>query len=151
MHSNAGLFMTGGSETTSSELAALLYLLCQHPDKMKKLMREIRSEFANEAEISMEKLGTLKYLNACISEGLRLYPPLALGLPRVVPKGGAEIAGSWIPGSVRVLSVFLYTVQLTSLSSVRGIRPSVFCVQITRQFPGAGVLHSRTLAGRSFF
>jgi cytochrome P450 len=106
MHSNAGLFMTGGSETTSSELAALLYLLCQYPDKMKKLMTEIRSECTSEAEISMEKLGTLKYLNACIAEGLRLYPPLALGLPRIVPKDGAEIAGSWIPGGVRIPLVF---------------------------------------------
>jgi cytochrome P450 len=103
MHSNAGLFMTGGSETTSSELSGLLYLLCQHPDKMKELMKEIRSQFTSEDEISMEKLGTLNYLNACIAEGLRLYPPLALGLPRIVPKGGAEIAGSWVPGGVRLL------------------------------------------------
>jgi cytochrome P450 len=41
-------------------------------------------------------LAQLKYLNACIEEGLRMYPPVPSGLPRVTPPGGAAICGTWI-------------------------------------------------------
>jgi hypothetical protein len=29
-----------------------------------------------------------------------LYPPVAVGLPRVAPKGGAEVCGRYVPGGV---------------------------------------------------
>lgn len=34
---------------------------------------------------------------ACLREALRRYPPVAGPLPRVVPKGGANIAGRFVP------------------------------------------------------
>lgn len=34
---------------------------------------------------------------ACLREALRRYPPVAGPLPRVVPKGGAHIAGHFVP------------------------------------------------------
>jgi len=41
------------------------------------------------------------YLNAVVEEGLRIYPPAGAGhLSRIVPKGGCEIDGMWIPGGV---------------------------------------------------
>jgi hypothetical protein len=99
MDSNASLFMGAGSETTATELSGLLYYLTTNPDKMKKLVAEIRGEFKDESEIVMDKLAGLRYLNACIEEGLRIYMPVPIGLPRKVPKEGAEICGQWVaPG-----------------------------------------------------
>lgn len=36
----------------------------------------------------------------CLKESLRMYPPVAAGMPRVVPKGGAKIAGTFVPEDV---------------------------------------------------
>ena len=52
---------------------------------MNNLTSELRSAFASEEEITIEKLQSLKYLNACCEEGLRMYPPVSNGLPRVTP------------------------------------------------------------------
>jgi cytochrome P450 len=42
----------------------------------------------------------LPYLQAVIKEALRLHPASGLPLGRVVPKGGAEIAGYYFPEQV---------------------------------------------------
>ena len=101
MHSNASLFMGAGTETTATELSGTLYYLMKNPDKMAILVDEVRSAFPNEEDISMEKLAQLKYLHACLEEGLRIYPPVPIGLPRVPPKEGAMILGEYIPPNVR--------------------------------------------------
>jgi cytochrome P450 len=45
----------------------------------------------------------LPYLQAVIKEALRLHPATGLPLGRVVPKGGAEIAGHFFPERVRLV------------------------------------------------
>lgn len=39
---------------------------------------------------------------ACIKEAFRRYPPVPGSMPRVVPKGGAYIAGHFVPEGVIV-------------------------------------------------
>ncbi len=67
---------------------------------MKKLTTEIRGAFRSEVEIDFASVSTLTYLLACLDEALRMYPPVPIGLPRVVPKGGATIAGNYVPENV---------------------------------------------------
>jgi cytochrome P450 len=67
---------------------------------MKKLTAEIRGTFQSEDEIDFESVSRLPYLLACLDEALRMYPPVPTGLPRVVPKGGATIAGNYVPETV---------------------------------------------------
>ncbi|TIA15896.1 benzoate 4-monooxygenase cytochrome P450 [Aureobasidium pullulans] len=102
MHANAGVFMTGGTETIATLLSGLTYYLLINPDKLARLVAEIRSTFTAESEITVDELARLPYLNACIEEGLRIYPPTPASLPRRVPQEGAFIAGKWIPGDVSV-------------------------------------------------
>jgi cytochrome P450 len=102
MHANATVFMNAGTETTATLLSGLTYYLLINPDKIAKLVAEIRGAFASETDITIDDLAKLTYLNACIEEGLRMYPPISAGLPRRVPQEGAMIAGKWIPGDVSV-------------------------------------------------
>lgn len=45
----------------------------------------------------------LPYLQACIKEGLRIYPPVTGLLAKAVPPGGAELApGLWAPGGTQI-------------------------------------------------
>jgi len=100
MHTNASLFMGAGTETTATELSGLLYLLLMNPEKMAKLVKEIRAAFRTDADMHMEQIAKLGYLQACLEESLRLYPPVPIGLPRVIPMAGAQICGNFIPGGV---------------------------------------------------
>ncbi|KAI4724296.1 benzoate 4-monooxygenase cytochrome P450 [Aureobasidium sp. EXF-10728] len=102
MHINATLFMIAGTETTATLLSGLSYHLLINPDKLARLMAEIRGAFTLETDITLDELARLPYLNACLEEGLRMYPPIPGGLPRKVPEGGTTIAGKFVPGNVTV-------------------------------------------------
>ncbi|KAI0874262.1 cytochrome P450 [Hypoxylon argillaceum] len=108
MYSNAELLMIAGTETTASLLTGVIHYLVKNPDKMKILTDEIRPRFQSSQYITLEELAPLPYLNACIREALRIYPPVATGLPRIVAAGGNSILGKWVPEGTRV-SVHQYS------------------------------------------
>ena len=100
MYANANIFMIGGTETTATLLSGLTYHLLRNPSKLEQLTNEIRGAFVSEDLITIERLQRLNYLHACIEEGLRMYPPISNGLPRIVPPPGAEIGGVDVPAQV---------------------------------------------------
>ncbi|KAI0146500.1 cytochrome P450 [Pestalotiopsis sp. NC0098] len=102
MHSNAELFMIAGSETTATLLSGLTYLLLVNPDKMQKLVAEIRSAAKDIKDVHFDTTANLKYMNACIKEALRMYPPVPFAATRVVPAGGLEVMGAYLPAETRV-------------------------------------------------
>ncbi|KAF2401786.1 benzoate 4-monooxygenase cytochrome P450 [Trichodelitschia bisporula] len=107
MYTNANLFMIAGTETTATLLSGLTYHLLRNPPALARLVAEIRTAFPVEADISIERLQHLKYLHACIEEGLRMFPPVSNGLPRIVPVGGAAVDGVWVPGGAAVMVTHL--------------------------------------------
>ncbi|PGH29985.1 hypothetical protein GX50_07258 [[Emmonsia] crescens] len=94
---NSRLILVGGSETTATLLCGVTYLLLANPQTLEKLTAEVRSAFKSEDEININSVNNLNYMLACLDEALRVYPPVPLGLPRVVPKGGCHITGQFIP------------------------------------------------------
>ena len=100
MYANAGLFMVAGTETTATLLSGLTYLLLIHCQPMNKLVEELRSAFASSNDITMKNIAGLPYLNACIKEVLRLYPPVPIGLPHLTPSEGSTICGHYVPPNV---------------------------------------------------
>lgn len=114
MYINAGVFMIAGTETTATLLSGLTWLLCKNPEKMAKLCGELRGRFGKDEQVSAEALARLPYLNACLEEGLRLYPPLPIGPAREVCEGGNVICGEWIPGKVSLSSLLLCEFQANS-------------------------------------
>ena len=102
------VLVVAGSETTGTALSGILGNLLQHPRMMETVVEEIRQSFQDASEICASRVGGLPYLNAVIEESLRLGPPVALGLPRVVPADGAEVSGQWLPGGVSQSHVLLH-------------------------------------------
>lgn len=99
MHANASLFMVAGTETTATILSGLTFYLLKNPDKLKKLVDELR--VLREDELTLEVLPRLPYLNACFQEGLRVYPSVPNGFPREIAPGGNVVCGEWLPAKVR--------------------------------------------------
>ncbi|RDW81517.1 cytochrome P450 [Aspergillus mulundensis] len=121
--SSSSILITAGGETTMTGLSGILYLLLTHPEKMAVLAKEVRDAFQDESMVTIQSTSRLPYLGAVIEEGLRLYPPAPIGLPRTVPDGGFMIDGRFVPGgtSVRVSHLAAYR------SATNFSRPDEFC------------------------
>ncbi|CRL23879.1 Cytochrome P450 [Penicillium camemberti] len=102
MISNASTLIIAGSETTATLLSGVTYLLLRSPRVLAKLQDEIRSTFTKEEEITLESCNKLEYCLAVLTESLRVYPPVPIGLPRIVDAQGDMIAGNWVPGGTTV-------------------------------------------------
>ncbi|KAI0007011.1 cytochrome P450 [Xylariaceae sp. FL0662B] len=94
-----------GSDTTSTSLRAVFYLLLKHPEVYKRLMEELedkrrRNELSH--PVTFEEAETCVYLRAVLYEALRLYPAAGNILDRDVPPGGMTIDGHYIPAGTVV-------------------------------------------------
>lgn len=99
---NMALFISAGTDTTATALTGWTYYVCTHPDVYSRLVGEIRGALVGEDDIKWEKVKELQYLNATISEALRLFPPSAASQQRIVPPGGATIDGYYVPAGKTV-------------------------------------------------
>ncbi|KAI0718403.1 cytochrome P450 [Cerioporus squamosus] len=64
------------TDTTSSAVARILYLLAQHQDVQEKLRREI-VQARSDGDLTFDELFELPYLEAVCRETLRLYAPVS--------------------------------------------------------------------------
>lgn len=105
-----------GYFTNEISHCALMYNLLRSEESMKEVQRELRTAFGAFEEIDAQQCAKLPFLNACISESLRLLPPLAgKFMSRRSP--GAMIDGIWAPFGTQVY-VDPYTVQRSPNSFV---------------------------------
>ncbi|KAJ5963689.1 cytochrome P450 [Penicillium vulpinum] len=102
MVTNGSTLIIAGSETTATLLSGVTYHLLKNGRVLKNLVEEIRSSFQTEDQINITTCNQLKYLNAVLTEGLRVYPPVPGSLPRVLKGPGDTIAGHWVPGGTVV-------------------------------------------------
>ncbi|PWY67989.1 benzoate 4-monooxygenase cytochrome P450 [Aspergillus sclerotioniger CBS 115572] len=102
MNVNAFSFSIAGSESSATALSAFTYYILTHAEVYKRLVVEIRGAFSTYEQIEFSALTRLPYLNAVLQETLRIYPPVAVTLPRVVPANGAIIDGQFVPAGVTV-------------------------------------------------
>ena len=99
--SQFNVIMIAGGVTTATFLTATMYYLGHNIQARERLQNEIRRTFSSIDVITSKNLMDCAYLNAVIEEGLRIHPPAGAGhLSRIVPRGGCEISGRYIPEGV---------------------------------------------------
>ena len=99
---NVLLLMVAGSESVTTVLTGVTNYLLREPTKLQRLVHEIRSAFPLESDITGASVSRQPYLNAVLEEGMRLCPTIPDGMRRIVPKGGATVAGHLLPEDVVV-------------------------------------------------
>lgn len=102
------LFMTGGTEPTASGLSGVTYNVLRNKRIYDRLTREVREAVSSDAEINNTAVNKLPYLNACVKESLRLYPPAPARFPRRTVGGQEIIDGHVIPAYVSSITYQLF-------------------------------------------
>ena len=98
----SGTLVIAGSETSATLLSGAIYYLLENPTWLSKLQLEVRTMFFTESQITFATTNLLKITNAVIHETFRLYPPVPIALPRVVPREGATVAGTYVPPDTKI-------------------------------------------------
>ncbi|KAJ9637526.1 uncharacterized protein PV06_09498 [Exophiala oligosperma] len=100
--------LAAGSDTTATGLRATLRGIISSPLVYEKLLTEINEAAAagkipsHDQIISNAQARDLPYLQACIKEGLRWYPPIAGMLAKKTPPSGDTISGHFVPGGTSI-------------------------------------------------
>ncbi|CAL8124656.1 unnamed protein product [Orchesella dallaii] len=108
------VFTIGGYETTSIALTRALYLLASHPEVQQKVVEELDEIFgkgydASTFDITMTHVKSMKYLDLCVKEALRLFPPIPMS-PKKTTEDIQLDDGRVIPAGVQ-LFVWMYWVH----------------------------------------
>ncbi|KAK6524172.1 hypothetical protein TWF694_005832 [Orbilia ellipsospora] len=104
----AFIMLLAGSDTVGLALVFLVWALLKHEDVHRKLDEELKA--LGNVEIEDSILQPLPYLKSFIQEGLRMYAPLQVPLPRVVPQGGRQLGDYFFPGGVEAMPA-TYTIM----------------------------------------
>ena len=102
-HASANIF--AGSDTTAISLRAIFYYICRTPSAHRKLLAEIDQADRDgrlSDPVTFAEAQELKYFQAVVKEALRMHPAVGFLLERVVPRGGAEVGGTWLAGGTVV-------------------------------------------------
>ncbi|POS72720.1 isotrichodermin C-15 hydroxylase [Diaporthe helianthi] len=112
---NASMLMLGGYETSSSLVSGLTFLLLSRPEFYSRAASEVRNSFSSMDDMTGLSTSELPFLDGCIREALRRYPPTAGSQPRMVPSGcgGVNIAGHFVPENTTV-SIYPYVAGMSS-------------------------------------
>jgi len=104
--------LIAGSDTTSNSSTAILFYLARNTEKQDKLYKELSDAFGPRGlsgVMEFEDVKGLPYLNAVISESLRMHSTSSMGLPRIIAQD-TEFKGERFPAGMEC-SVPAYTVH----------------------------------------
>lgn len=105
VESEVVLQILAGSDTTATAVRSVLLNVVSCERVYGRLMRDIgeRMEGVGEEEVIRDSTARgMKYLQACIKEGLRIAPPVSGLFSHEVPAGGDEVDGYFVPGGTRI-------------------------------------------------
>ncbi|RDK38750.1 cytochrome P450 [Aspergillus phoenicis ATCC 13157] len=126
LYSEGELLVIAGGDTSSVTMSVIIYHLARNQFLQRKLQAELDSAAAKRQKDSVpptdspedtyyRSISSLPYLNGCVSEALRIQPPVHGGIQRKTPPEGIHIPNgkgtpTFIPGDTLV-SVPILPVQ----------------------------------------
>lgn len=98
--SEAMVQVLGGSDSTATAIRMIILHVATSPAVYVRVQKELDENDAlfNGSLISSTNSRKLPYLQACIKEGLRIWPPLQALNSKLSPPGGETVNGVHIPG-----------------------------------------------------
>ncbi|OJD40273.1 cytochrome p450 [Diplodia corticola] len=110
-----------GTDSTGNNLATIIWYLVAQPDKYARLRTELHT---NATSAAPKDLQSLPYLSGVIKEALRLSMAISTRLPRVVPAGGYQHNGTYLPPATVVgLSAYQLHLNPAVYPEPRAFRP----------------------------
>jgi cytochrome P450 len=112
-----------GSDTTATTLRMGLFFMMTNPRVWQRLSEELKQ--VETSPISDKEAQRLEYLQACLKESLRIWPPVSGMTGKVVPEGGAHLLGQFVPGGT-CINTSVWAVQRNTAiygSDVEAFRP----------------------------
>ncbi|KAF2636018.1 cytochrome P450 [Massarina eburnea CBS 473.64] len=100
-----GSNVRAGSDTTAITLSSALYYLYTNETALGALRTEIEMlerEGRLSDPVTWSEAQSMPFLQAVLKESLRMHPAVGAMLPRVVPKGGVRLAGTYFPEGTQV-------------------------------------------------
>ncbi|TGJ85438.1 hypothetical protein E0Z10_g3302 [Xylaria hypoxylon] len=93
--------IAAAGDTTAVTIAATLFYVLENPEVLKKLEAELTDAGIHEIPAFAE-VSKLPYLNAVLKESMRVFTVTSFPMERLVPTGGAVIAGMYFPEGTTV-------------------------------------------------
>ncbi|EXJ81801.1 hypothetical protein A1O1_07866 [Capronia coronata CBS 617.96] len=104
--SEAMVQVLGGSDSTATAIRMIMLYIITHPDVYAKCVQEIEANehvfTASHSITSADSRKHLPYVQACIKEGMRIWPPLQALNSKLSPPGGETVNAVFIPGGIEV-------------------------------------------------
>lgn len=101
-------FMFEGHDTTSMGLSFLLMEIANNQDVQETIVKELKSIFGGSVRpATMQDLTQMKYLECCIKESLRLYPPVPF-ISRKISETITLTDGTVIPSGDTICHVLIF-------------------------------------------
>ncbi|GKZ36720.1 hypothetical protein AbraIFM66950_007917 [Aspergillus brasiliensis] len=97
MEVNSMLIIAAGSESITTVITGVLNHLLREKDQLHRLVDLLHDTFPTEKDITATRLKLMPYLDAVLMEGMRLCPTIPDAMRRQVPRGGARVAGHFVP------------------------------------------------------
>ncbi|KAL4810657.1 cytochrome P450 [Aspergillus unguis] len=95
-----------GSDTTATTIRTAALFLMTNPPVVSKLQHELDTAVKNggisRPVITHNLTQSLPYLQACVKEALRIWPPVIGLMQKVVPPGGDTLHGEFVPGGTQI-------------------------------------------------
>ncbi|MDQ2928329.1 MAG: cytochrome P450 [Pseudomonadota bacterium] len=100
---NVLVMLVAGEDTTANTIAWLIHFLHRHPDARQRARDEVLRVAPTVEGFTMEQLGALDYVEACVHEAMRLKP-VAPVLPLELVRD-ATVAGVDVPAGTIVVAL----------------------------------------------
>lgn len=104
VENEAMLQILGGSDSTATAIRTIFLYILTNPVVYAKLVHELdaNAHRLSSPVITSGEAQSLRYLQACINEGLRIFPPLTGLQGKISPPGGETVNGYYLPGGIEV-------------------------------------------------